>query len=226
MKNPDKVRAGWLGGLGCSPEKLAAVRENGKFGGRPVKYPYHPENRKTPQERAAAKLERRRLARIARRGLVSAPVKKPKQTCPKCGETYLHVTRMPDHDMYVHAERRQKGFPGFGYFTSVDKSCVVMKPKQPEPKSQDLLKRFRAAKRITKFYTGMMDELLHGVDGDYYRLLGLYETPLYPWTPPTPNYRLPPTEREFQMEYERATDEFSRLLAEGEAAGVLTTSRR
>lgn len=36
-KNPHAVALGRLGGLKTSPRKAAAVRENGKLGGRPTK---------------------------------------------------------------------------------------------------------------------------------------------------------------------------------------------
>jgi hypothetical protein len=104
------------------------------------------------------------------------------------------------------------------------------KAKTTDP-AKDLMKRFRAAKRLAKFYVGMMQEweavTRHG-KRDYANLLKLWggEQNGYPWTPPTKDYQLPKTEKEFQTEYDKATAEFHKVLAEGEAAGVLTTAPR
>ena len=62
---------------------------------------------------------------------------------------------------------------------------------------KDLTKRYRAVKRVAKFYCGMMKELTDGVDDNYDRLLNLYADNgwgdrRYPWT--VPSVGLHPTE--------------------------------
>jgi hypothetical protein len=40
----------------------------------------------------------------------------------------------------------------------------------------------------------------------------------YPWKTPTKGYTLPPTEKEFQAQYDAAMSDFEALLADGEVA--------
>jgi hypothetical protein len=107
---------------------------------------------------------------------------------------------------------------------------------KPKPATQtkifdpqkDLLKRFRAAKKVAKFYVEMMKELTDGVDRKYAELRELYPDgkDLWPWHPPTKEYCLPKSEEEFQAECDKATGDFHALLDEGKAAGVLTEAPR
>jgi hypothetical protein len=102
-----------------------------------------------------------------------------------------------------------------------------------DPK-KDLLKRFRAAKKVAKFYVGMMKELeavTRFAAFEYDKLLELYNPATitdkdYPWTPPSKNYTLPKTEAEFHAEYDAATDRFNDILEEGKTLGVLTDAPR
>jgi hypothetical protein len=84
----------------------------------------------------------------------------------------------------------------------------------PAAKPKSPLQRLRAAMRAAKFYAGMMDELVAVQDmgNDYTRLLTLHDG-RYPWTPPTKTYSLPPTEEEFQAEWDAAMKEFDEVMA-------------
>lgn len=98
--------------------------------------------------------------------------------------------------------------------------------KKPVDPAKELMKRYRAAKRVAKFYCGMMTELMEGVDGKYDRFRALYPEggDAFPWTPPRTDYGVPKSEKEFQAEYDAAIAEFDAVLEEGKAAGVLTTA--
>ncbi len=88
-----------------------------------------------------------------------------------------------------------------------------------------LLKRFRDAKCLAKFYCGMMDEL-SAVGRDYAHLLNLWSgEDGYPWTPPTPTCRLPKTEKEFQAEYDKATTDFNRAFDEYPPGQAVTVTK-
>jgi hypothetical protein len=102
-------------------------------------------------------------------------------------------------------------------------ACVkLMKPqkvKAADP-AKELNKRFRLAKRVAKFYGGMMKELTDGVNHKYEELRELYphnssySDNMYPWTPPQPGYRLPPTIKKFEEEYDAAFAEFNKVVEE------------
>jgi len=111
------------------------------------------------------------------------------------------------------------------------KRAKTKPPKTVDP-TNDLMKRFRAAKRVAKFYNGMMQELTDGVGGKYDKLRELYADNhgwgdrRYPWAPPCENYELPETEKEFEAQWEKSFAEFDKVLAEGKAAGELTDAPR
>ena len=97
------------------------------------------------------------------------------------------------------------------------------------PKPISPIKRIRTAMRVAKFYAGMTKELQDGVDGDYARLLQLWGDPEdqggpwhgYPWVPPSPSYRLPKTEKEFNAEYDAAFVEFDAMIARKQGANMI-----
>lgn len=93
---------------------------------------------------------------------------------------------------------------------------------------REYAKKFQAAKRAAKFYVGMMGELMDGVDGNYTKLRELYPEggDSFPWAPPRPGYGVPKTIKEFQSEYDNATDAFNTLLQEGIDKGWMTTEPR
>jgi hypothetical protein len=119
-----------------------------------------------------------------------------------------------------------------------EEKIAPTKVKTVDPE-KDLMKRFRAAKRVSKFYLGMEKELMHGLGSyivgdegnriDYAELLKVYTGEVggqFPWTPPHKDYRLPKTEAEFEAEHEAAFAEFSKVLKEGKALGILTDAPR
>lgn len=131
--------------------------------------------------------------------------------CLKCG------TKASVYNKKKFADRP------IGSVKPVPVTAASAKKAKPVDPQKELLKRFRIAKRAAKYYVGMMGELL-AVNNKYAELLELWSgKDGYPWTPPTPDNRLPKTEKEFQAEYDKATSDFNIVLAEGEATGVLTT---
>jgi hypothetical protein len=113
-------------------------------------------------------------------------------------------------------------------FSSVD--ITALDKHRDEQERKGYMKKFRAAKRAAKFFSGMYLEFANGVDGRYDRFLELYppngDDRKYPWTPPQKGYNLPQTEKRFLAQSDAASEEFNKLLDEGIGKGWMTTEPR
>jgi hypothetical protein len=84
---------------------------------------------------------------------------------------------------------------------------------------REYMKRYKAAKRGAKFFTGLFDEYSEGVNSDYAALRKLYpdntDDHRFPWTLPVKGYCLPATKKEFMAQWEKAIGDFGATLQEG-----------
>jgi hypothetical protein len=131
--------------------------------------------------------------------------------------TYKQATVTPvaadeKFDAKIRAERDEGRMARLD--AAIDKVIPSKPTVTPAAKPKSPLQRLRAAMRAAKFYAGMMDELfaVQDMGNDYTRLLTLHGG-RYPWTPPTKTYSLPPTEEEFQAEWDAAMKEFDEVMA-------------